>query len=132
MAKEVTKSKSKKVSKKKVQKGMAMIQATFNNTIITLTDEDGNVLMQGSPSVVGFNGARRSTAFAATRAAQDVAEKVIKKFGLKEVKVFIKGPGAGRNAAVKGLDSAGLRVTYLADKTPIPHNGCMPRKPARN
>lgn len=132
MAKTVTKSKTKKASKKKVQKGMAMIQATFNNTIITLTDEEGHVLMQGGPSLLGFKGARRSTAFAATKAAQDVAEKVIKKYGLQEVKVFVKGPGAGRNAAVKGLDAAGLRITYLADKTPIPHNGCMPRKPARN
>jgi len=126
------KDKAKKTLKKKIQKGMAMIQATFNNTIITLTDEKGNVLMQGSPAVVGFDGARRSTAFAATKAAQDTAEKAIKKFGLKEVKVFIKGPGSGRNAAVKGLDSAGLRITSLADRTPIPHNGCTPRKAPRN
>ena len=124
--------KTKKNIKKKVQRGMAMIQATFNNTIITITDEEGNALVQGSPSVVGFGGARRSTAFAATRAAQDAAEKAIKKFGLKEVKVFVKGPGSGRNAAVKGLDAAGLRVTYLADRTPIPHNGCMPRRAPRN
>lgn len=126
------KTKSKKTTKKKVQKGRAYIQATFNNTIISLTDEDGNVLIQGSPSVVGFGGARRSTAFAATRAAQDMAEKAMKKFGLKEVRVFVKGPGSGRNAAVKGLDAAGLRITYLADRTPIPHNGCMPRKAPRN
>jgi small subunit ribosomal protein S11 len=131
MAKKKVK-KTKKANKRKVQKGMAMIQATFNNTIITLTDEEGNALMQGSPAVVGFGGARRSTAFAATRAAQDTAEKAMKKYGLKEVKVFVKGPGAGRNAAVKGLDSAGLRITYLADRTPIPHNGCMPRRAPRN
>jgi len=81
--------------------------------------------------MVGFKGARRSTAYAATKAAMDVAEKVMKKYGLKEVKVFIKGPGAGRNAAVKGLDSAGLRITMLADRTPIPHNGCRPRKMPR-
>jgi len=133
MAKKGTKTKSKKaVSKKRIQKGMAMIQATFNNTIITLTDEDGNTLIQGSPAVVGFGGARRSTAFAATKAAQDTAQKAMKKFGLKEVRVFVKGPGSGRNAAVKGLDAAGLRITYLADRTPIPHNGCMPRKAPRN
>jgi small subunit ribosomal protein S11 len=132
MAKAKKKVKSKKSVKKKVQKGMAMITATFNNTIITLTDEEGNTLVQGSPAVVGFGGARRSTAFAATKAAQDTAEKAIKRYGLKEVKVFIKGPGSGRNAAVKGLDSAGLRITYLADKTPIPHNGCRPRKAPRN
>jgi small subunit ribosomal protein S11 len=132
MAKAKKKVKSKKAIKSKVQKGMAMITATFNNTIITLTDEEGNTLVQGSPAVVGFGGARRSTAFAATKAAQDSAEKAIKKYGLKEVKVFVKGAGSGRNAAVKGLDAAGLRITYLADKTPIPHNGCRPRKAPRN
>ena len=123
--------KIKKKSKKSVDSGMAMIQSTFNNTIITLTDSDGEVLVQGSPAVVGFKGARRSTAFAATKAATDAAEKAIKKFGLKEVKVFIKGPGAGRNAAVKGLDSAGLKITMLVDRTPIPHNGCRARKSPR-
>ena len=131
-AKSKKKTKSKKVIKKRVEKGMAMIQATFNNTIITLTDEEGNALIQGSPSVVGFGGARRSTAFAATKAAQDTAEKAKKRFGLKEVKVFVKGAGSGRNTAVKGLDAAGLRITYLADRTPIPHNGCRPRKAPRN
>lgn len=123
---------TKKTAKKSVQTGMAMIQATFNNTIVTLTDEEGKVLVQGSPSVVGFSGARRSTAFAATKAAQDAAEKAVKKYGLKEVKVFVKGPGAGRNAAVKGLDAAGLRITSLTDRTPIPHNGCRARKAPRN
>ncbi len=127
-----SKAKKKKKAKKRVEKGMAMIKATFNNTIITLTDEQGNALIQGSPAAIGFGGARRSTAFAATKAAQDIAQKAMKKFGLKEVKVYIKGPGSGRNAAVKGLDSAGLRITYLADRTPIPHNGCRPRKAPRN
>lgn len=122
----------KKKSKKNVSSGIAKVQATFNNTIITLTDTDGNVLAQGSPTRVGFKGARRSTAFAATKAAMEVAERAIKKYGLREVKVFLKGPGAGRNAAVKGLDSAGLKVTMLADETPIPHNGCRPRKAPRN
>jgi len=120
--------KTKKSTKGNVQSGIATIQATFNNTIITLADENGEVLGQGSPSMVGFKGAKRSTAYAATKAAIDVADKVIKKYGLKEVKVVIKGPGAGRNAAVKGLDSAGLKVSMLIDKTPIPHNGCRPRK----
>ena len=124
MAKAKTGTKAKKV----VTSGMASIQSTFNNTIITLADENGELLGQGSPSMVGFKGARRSTAFAATKAAMEVAERVIKKFGLKEVKVFIKGPGAGRNSAVKGLDSAGLKVTMLVDRTPIPHNGCRARK----
>lgn len=123
--------KTKKSSRGNVQNGIATIQSTFNNTIITLADEKGEVLGQGSPAMVGFKGARRSTAYAATKAAIDVAEKVIKKYGLKEVKVFIKGPGAGRNAAVKGLDVAGLRITMLVDRTPIPHNGCRPRKAPR-
>lgn len=123
---------TKKKTKKNVQSGIAKIQATFNNTIITLTDADGNVLAQGSPTRVGFKGARRSTAFAATKAAMEVAERAVKKYGLREVKAFLKGPGAGRNAAVKGLDSAGIRVTMLADETPIPHNGCRPRKAPRN
>jgi len=124
----MAKAKIAKKIKKVVTSGMASIQSTFNNTIITLTDENGEVLGQGSPSMVGFKGSRRSTAFAATKAAMEVAERVIKKFGLKEVKVFIKGPGAGRNSAVKGLDSAGLKVTMLVDRTPIPHNGCRARK----
>ena len=124
-------SKAKSKTKKSVQTGIATIQSTFNNTIISLTDSEGEVLGQGSPARVGFKGAKRSTAFAATKAAMEVAERVIKKYGLKEVKVFIKGPGAGRNAAVKGLDSAGLRITMLVDRTPIPHNGCRPRKAPR-
>jgi small subunit ribosomal protein S11 len=120
--------KAKKSGKRTVQSGIATIQSTFNNTIITLADEQGNTLVQGSPSVVGFSGAKRSTAFAATKAAIKAGEDAVKKFGLREVKVFIKGPGAGRNAAVKGLDSAGLRITMLIDRTPIPHNGCRPRR----
>lgn len=121
----------KKKAKKSVTSGIVTIQTTFNNTIVSITDLEGEVLVQGSPSVVGFKGAKRSTAFAATKAAADAAEKAIRKYGLKEVKVFIKGPGAGRNAAVKGLDSAGLKITVLTDRTPIPHNGCRPRKSPR-
>ncbi len=125
------KTKKSKSAKRNVQSGIATVQSTFNNTIISLTDENGEVLGQGSPSRIGFKGAKRSTAYAATKAALDVAEKVIKKYGLREVKVFLKGPGAGRNAAVKGLDSAGLKVTMLVDRTPIPHNGCRARKAPR-
>lgn len=122
----------KKKTKKTVEKGIAKIRATFNNTIITLSDVDGNTLVQSSPPTVGFKGSRRSTAFAATLAAVDAAEKAIKKYGLKEVVVYIKGAGSGRNAAVKGLDSAGIRITKLVDTTPIPHNGCRSRKAPRN
>ena len=126
-----TKTTKTKSAKRNVQTGFATIQSTFNNTIISLTDMEGNVLGQGSPSRVGFKGAKRSTAFAATKAAVEVADRVIKKYGLKEIQVIVKGPGAGRNAAVKGLDSAGLKITMLADRTPIPHNGCRPRKAPR-
>ncbi|PKN02572.1 30S ribosomal protein S11 [Candidatus Dojkabacteria bacterium HGW-Dojkabacteria-1] len=122
---------TKKKAKKSVSTGIVTVQSTFNNTIISITDTEGEVLVQGSPSVVGFKGAKRSTAFAATKAANDAAEKAIKKYGLKEVKVIVSGPGAGRNAAVKGLDSAGLKITTLVDRTPIPHNGCRPRKAPR-
>ena len=125
---EAKKSKKKKV----VTSGNAYVQATFNNTIVTLTDQDGNTLVQGSPRTVGFSGSKRSTAFAATKAAKDAALKAIKKYGLREVKVYISGAGTGRNAAVKGLDSAGLKVTLLSDRTPLPHNGCRPRKAPRN
>ena len=125
------KTKTKKKAKKMVSAGIATIQSTFNNTIISLADTEGNVLGQGSPARVGFKGARRSTAYAATKAAVEVAERVMKKYGLKEIKVFVKGPGSGRNAAVKGLDAAGLRITMLADRTPIPHNGCRARKAPR-
>lgn len=121
----------KKKAKKNVPSGIVTIQTTFNNTIISITDLEGGVLVQGSPNVVGFRGSKRSTAFAATKAAADAADKAIKRYGLKEVKVYIKGPGAGRNAAVKGLDAAGLKITMLADRTPVPHNGCRPRKAPR-
>lgn len=122
----------KKKTKKTVEKGIAKIRATFNNTLITLSDMDGNTLVQSSPPVVGFKGSKRSTAFAATLAAVDAGEKAKKKYGLKEVVVYIKGAGAGRNAAVKGLDSVGIRITKLVDTTPIPHNGCRSRKAPRN
>ena len=121
----------KKKTKKSISSGIVTVRSTFNNTIISITDTNGEVLVQGSPSVVGFKGAKRSTAFAATKAANDAAEKAIKKHGLKEVRVIVSGPGAGRNAAVKGLDSAGLKITTLIDRTPIPHNGCRPRKAPR-
>lgn len=128
-----TKVESKIVKKAKIQvkSGVATVLSTFNNTLITLADTEGKVLVQRSPANCGFKGSRKSTAFAATKAAKEAAEIAMKKYGLAEVKVYIKGPGAGRNAAVKGLDSAGLKVTLLADTTPIPHNGCRPRKRPR-
>ena len=119
-----------KKTKRSVTNGVVTVQSTFNNTIISITDEKGELLVQGSPAVVGFKGARRSTALL-LKAALDAAEKAIKKYGIREVKVIVSGPGAGRNAAVKGLDSAGLKITTLIDRTPIAHNGCRPRKSPR-
>lgn len=133
MEKAVVKTKSTK-SPKKVRKNVPQchvyIQASFNNTIVTVTDPEGNVLASSSPGVVGFKGTKKSTAFAATRAAADAMMKA-QKFGVKEVKIYLRGPGQGRNAAVKGIDSSGVRITLLSDITPIPHNGCRSRKKPR-
>ncbi|MBN2100865.1 30S ribosomal protein S11 [Candidatus Dojkabacteria bacterium] len=133
--KESPKSSDKKTKSKKVKtnapEALVYVWATFNNTIVTFTDLDGNVLASSSPGMVGFKGTKKSTAFAATKAAEDAALKALK-CGVKEVKIYLKGPGQGRNAAVKGIDSAGIRVTLLSDLTPIPHNGCRPRRPPRN
>ncbi len=118
-------------AKKNVPTGIISIQATFNNTIITIADLEGNTLAQGTPAKIGFKGSKKSTAFAATKAATEVAFEVIKKYGFKEAKVYVCGAGAGRNAAIKGLDSAGLRLTMLVDRTGLPHNGCRPRKRPR-
>lgn len=121
----------KRVAKKVVKLGKAYILATFNNTIITLSDSEGNVLVQKSPVHVGFKGTKKSTPYAATKAAKEAAEVAIKKYGLSEVHVVIKGPGVGRSAAVKGLDTGGLRILSMMDMTPIPHNGCRPKKERR-
>lgn len=133
MAKDVVKTKNTK-SPKKVKKNVpechVYIQASFNNTIVTVTDPEGNVLASSSPGVVGFKGTKKSTAFAATRAASDAMMKA-QKFGVKEAKIYLRGPGQGRNAAVKGIDAAGVRITLLSDITPIPHNGCRARKKPR-
>ena len=110
--------------------GRAYIQSTFNNTIITLTDSQGNVLAWGSAGTVGFKGSRKSTAFAAQRAAEDAARKGMD-HGLREVQVFVRGSGAGREAAIRSLQGRGLMVTSIRDVTPIPHNGCRPRKRRR-
>ncbi len=127
----VKKVEKKRKSRKNVQNGIVTVKATFNNTIITIADMDGNTLVQGGPAKVGFKGSKRSTAFAATKAAKEAGLEAIKKYGLKEVKAYIRGAGAGRNAAIKGIDSAGIRITHLFDRTGIPHNGCFPRKRPR-
>jgi len=110
--------------------GRAYIQSTFNNTIITLTDSTGNVLAWGSAGTVGFKGSRKSTAFAAQRAAEDAARKGMD-HGLREVQVLVRGSGPGREAAIRSLSGRGLMVTSIRDVTPIPHNGCRPRKRRR-
>ena len=135
MAKEkvqkVMKKKPVKVKKKRqVSSGIAHVKATFNNTIISITDPSGKVVSWASAGKVNFSGSRKSSGFAATVAAQDAA-KIAAGFGMKEVEVRLNGPGAGRESAVRGLASAGLAVTAIKDITPIPHNGCRPRKRRR-
>ena len=122
-------SKSKKV-KKNIPTGMAYIQATFNNTLVTITDPQGNVVSWSSAGSRGFRGSRKSTPFAAQVAAQDAAHKAMDQ-GMRSVGVLIKGPGGGREAAVRALQSAGFKVTMIRDITPVPHNGCRPPKKRR-
>ena len=111
-------------------RGKVYITATFNNTIVTITDKNGNALYNSSSGSVGFKGARRGTPFAATTAVENIARKATIG-GLKEVEVYIKGPGAGRDAALRALKTAGLRFSLIADVTPIPHNGVRPKKRRR-
>jgi len=119
-------------SKKKLQstQGIAHIFATFNNTIITITDRQGNAICWGTSGASGFHGSRKSTPYAAQVAAMNAAKKALEA-GLKEVEVFIKGPGQGRESAIRALQQAGLNVTAIKDVTPIPHNGCRPPKRRR-
>jgi len=116
--------------RKSIPVGRAYIQSTFNNTLITLTDPAGNVISWGSAGTVGFKGSRKSTAFAAQRAGEDAARKGME-HGLRQIEVFVRGPGAGREAAIRSLQAAGLFVTTIRDVTPIPHNGCRPPKRRR-
>ena len=122
--------KGKKKTKKNVQTGIVYIQSTFNNTIITITDVSGNVLSWSSAGARGFKGSRKSTPFAAQVAAGDAAAKAME-HGLKNVSVLVKGPGAGRESALRALAAAGLKVTLIRDVTPVPHNGCRPPKRRR-
>ena len=120
----------KRKSKKNILNGVVHIQSTFNNTIITITDVSGNVVAWSSAGARGFKGSRKSTPFAAQVAAGDAAAKAME-HGLKNVTVMVKGPGAGREAAIRSLQAAGLDVTLIRDVTPIPHNGCRPPKRRR-
>ncbi len=130
MAKKPTIAKTRKKAVRNVPSGIAHVKATFNNTIISITDLTGNVISWASAGKVGYIGSRKSSAFAATVAAQDAA-KVAMSLGMKEIEVNLSGPGAGRESAVRGLQSSGLAITIIRDKTPVPHNGCRPRKRRR-
>ncbi len=130
MAKKVAKKVTKRRVKKNVDRGQAHIQSSFNNTIVTLTDAEGNALSWASAGGLGFRGSRKSTPYAAQMAAETAANAA-KEHGLKTVEVFVKGPGAGREAAIRALQAAGLEVTMIKDVTPIPHNGCRPPKRRR-
>ncbi len=121
---------SRKKEKKNIPVGVAHIQSTFNNTIVTITDPTGGVISWSSEGVVGFKGSRKSTPFAAQMAGEDAAKKAIEQ-GMRSVEVYVKGPGSGRESALRSLQSAGLSVTLIKDVTPIPHNGCRPRKRRR-
>ena len=120
----------KKKTRRSVVRGIAHIKATFNNTIITITDHNGEVLCWASAGTVGFKGTRKSTPFAAQRAAERCAHAA-RKFGMVEVEVRVKGPGSGRESAVTALQSAGMRISSIEDATPLPHNGCRPAKRRR-
>lgn len=125
-----TEAKSKKKVKRTISHGQAYIQATFNNTILTITDPQGNAVVWGSAGASGFKGSRKSTPFAA-RTAADAAIKSAKELGLQEVDVFVKGPGPGREAAIRAIQASGVKVRSISDVTPIPHNGCRPPKKRR-
>jgi len=120
----------KKKVKKNIQTGMAHIQATFNNTIITITDVGGNAIAWATAGQQGFKGSRKSTPFAAQVAGEECARKAME-HGVRTIGVYVKGPGAGRESALRALQAAGLRVTMIRDVTPIPHNGCRPPKRRR-
>ena len=130
MAKVAKKAVKKRRERKNIESGAAHIRSSFNNTIITFTDLNGNALSWCSAGSLGFRGSRKSTAFAAQQACE-VAAKGAKEYGLRSVEVYVKGPGSGREAAIRALQTTGLNITLIKDVTPIPHNGCRPPKRRR-
>jgi len=121
---------AKKPSKKRVSEGIAHIHASFNNTLISITDKQGNAIAQSSSGAQGFRGSRKSTPFAAQKAAEAVGDKV-RMAGLESLEIQVRGPGSGRESAIRGLNSKGFKITKITDVTPIPHNGCRPPKRRR-
>ena len=130
MSNQPVKRTQKKKVRKNVQTGIAHISATFNNTIVAITDVSGNVVSWSSAGTCGFKGSRKSTPFAAQLAAEDAAKKAME-HGMRNISVFVKGPGAGRESALRALNSAGFKISLIRDVTPVPHNGCRPRKRRR-
>lgn len=130
-AKSKTKKSSPKKTVKAVEFGRIYISATFNNTLINITDDEGNSLVWGSSGRAGFKGTRKSTPFAATTAVENTIDKARSTFGIKSVEVYIKGPGSGRDAALRAIKASGLKVTLIADVTPLPHNGPRQKKKRR-
>lgn len=130
VAKKASRTRVKRRERKNIERGQAHIKSTFNNTIVTLTDTKGNVISWASAGQLGFKGSRKSTPFAAQTAAEEAAKKAME-HGLKTVEVYVKGPGSGREAAIRSLQAAGLEVSLIKDTTPIPHNGCRPPKRRR-
>jgi small subunit ribosomal protein S11 len=126
----VAKRKTKKEKKKNITDGRVYIQATFNNTIVTVTDSNGNAISWASAGSLGFKGAKKSTPFAAQTTTETALSKAIE-FGLQQVDVFVKGPGVGRESAIRSIGGLGVRVKFIADITPIPHNGCRAQKSRR-
>jgi small subunit ribosomal protein S11 len=130
MAKVAKKVVKKRRERKNIEEGAVHIQSTFNNTIITITDAKGNAISWASAGELGFKGSRKSTPFAA-QTASETAAKLAMEHGLKKVEVFVKGPGSGRESAIRALETVGLQITLIKDVTPIPHNGCRPPKRRR-
>ena len=130
MAKVAKKVVKKRRERKNIEKGAVHIQATFNNTIITISDVEGNTISWASAGELGFKGSRKSTPYAA-QSASETAAKLAMEHGLKSVEVFVKGPGSGRESAIRALETVGLQITMIEDVTPVPHNGCRPPKRRR-
>jgi len=128
-AEDVKKKKSKKI-KRQILKGRASIKCTYNNTMVSISDLNGNILGWATSGLLGFKGAKKATPYAATQVVGNVSEKV-KKFGVRELEVYVKGVGSGREASVRALNNNGFELVLIKDRTPIPHNGCRPKKPRR-